>query len=476
MSHVTRITQAEQLTVRKQGDLTALCAALGKVRAHVWRKYGSIKGVSKSAYEIRDEVCPGFKNIGIVSHVVQGTVLDAAKNIAANREAAKVEAVRAIFRHTKDENERKRLCTALKADKTREGFPSWIEDAYLRRQMRKHCARGHSKCVNQIVVPVDCYKWFEVNGRGFISVAGFMEAKRRVRRIAILLTTNHKIEGAIRLIVKETGIEVHYGIEAEDVRPCGKKTLGIDKGYTEVLVDSDNVDHGVGLGILLSAESDTGKRKGQALGKLRAIAKKSEPKKRARIEKNNLGKKKFLARRTRHHKMVSTLIHNAAHSVVSKAKVIATEDLTKKFVPKDLGANANRRLGQWVKGVIAKAFESVASRRGASVKLVNAAYTSQTCPDCLCFGNRSGDKFYCEVCKDVKRSDHVAARNTLARLDDPEIKLYTPYREVKEILLRRALPRLRLSNQDSSCVGTASVSLAASTESELLISTTGNCG
>jgi len=43
--------------------------------------------------------------------------------------------------------------------------------------------------------------------------------------------------------------------------------------------------------------------------------------------------------------------------------------------------------------------------------------------------------------------------NILARMIDPEIKLYTPFRHVKEILTKRAGLRLGLLNQDSSYNG-----------------------
>jgi transposase len=63
---------------------------------------------------------------------------------------------------------------------------------------------------------------------------------------------------------------------------------------------------------------------------------------------------------------------------------------------------------------------------------------------CGCFGVRKGDIFYCEVHGEME-ADHNAALNYLARMDDPEITVYTPYRKVKDILQ----VRLRLSNQDS---------------------------
>ncbi|HBI24168.1 MAG TPA: hypothetical protein DDX84_08215, partial [Nitrospiraceae bacterium] len=45
----------------------------------------------------------------------------------------------------------------------------------------------------------------------------------------------------------------------------------------------------------------------------------------------------------------------------------------------------------------------------------------------------------------VLDADHNAALNYLARMSDPDITIYTPYRKVKDILQER----LRLSNQDS---------------------------
>lgn len=472
---MTRITQAEALTRRKRNDLAALAKALGKVRTYVWNKYGSIHGVEKSAYEIQNEVRPKFEYLNIASHIISGTILDTVVYIKASREAAKVQVVRAIFRHTADEAERKRLCVALKWDCSRNGMHSWTEDRYLRRQMRKHLIRRHSKCKNQITVPHDCYKWFDLRGRGFINIKGFISPKTKtsrhiVHRIAIPLRTNFKIEGAIRVILVGADVGVHYSIDAVDTRPCGSATIGVDKGYTEVLVDSDGESHGVGLGAILSAESDALKVKYQGRSKLREIAKaclERNPAKSARIGKFNLGRTKLRGRKARHRQVVSTLIHRAVHAVVSKARVIAVEDLTKPFASKDCGANANRRLSGWVKGRIASALEAVSDRRCALVKLVNAAYTSQICCTCGCFGTRSGDKFYCAVCGDVKRCDQVAARNVLARLTDKEIKLYTPYKAVKEILLKRSLPRLRLSNQDSSCAAVALRDAVASTESEL---------
>ena len=56
-------------------------------------------------------------------------------------------------------------------------------------------------------------------------------------------------------------------------------------------------------------------------------------------------------------------------------------------------------------------------------------------------GKREGDKFY-RANGDVLQADHNAALNVLARLDDREISRFTPYKEVRRILLARSPAQL----------------------------------
>jgi hypothetical protein len=119
-----------------------------------------------------------------------------------------------------------------------------------------------------------------------------------------------------------------------------------------------------------------------------------------------------------------------------------------------------REVSGWVKGAMAEAIETVSQRRGSSLSLVNAAYTSQMDSRYgALLGQRSGDTFY-GFDQVVQDADTNAARNILARRDDTEISLYTPYKQVKAILLRRtAVVQKRLGllgfplGQDTSCNG-----------------------
>ena len=89
----------------------------------------------------------------------------------------------------------------------------------------------------------------------------------------------------------------------------------------------------------------------------------------------------------------------------------------------------NRPLTSWTKGVIAESLETVSQRRGASLILVNPAYTSQmdSRNGCL-LGKRPRDSFHC-FDGVVLRSDENAARNVKARLFDPEIDRWTTYQK-----------------------------------------------
>jgi IS605 OrfB family transposase len=461
---VTRIIYSKKLNDGKFNALNEQAKRLGNLRSEIWQRFGSINGVGKSDREIRDAWLEEGRQFDLPANAWKETLRDTISDIKASMEAAKVKARKAIFRHTKndtDENgqkdstERKRLYILLKFDK-------WTTDPYLTRIMRKYWKRGHNHTHNQIIVRSDNYTAFSLGDQAWIKIPGLEPRKM----VAIPLNTSFFPEGTLRLILRDGRVEVHYqlGIKTEDRH--GDKILGVDKGYTEVLVDSEKEHHGTGLGKILSAESDFLKTKHQRRNKLRKIAEK-KPHKKINIERNNLGRKKLNQRDKATRARVRDEVFQAVHKVVDKASVIVAEDLTSPISSskkKSYGRNMNRRLSAWTKGVIAEALSSVSQRRSSTLALVSACYTSQVDSRNGCLmGKRRGVRFYCfdGVVLDANEN---AAGNVKARFYDSEIELWTPYREVRSILLRRTEShRLGLLNLDSSCG-----SLDSSTESESL--------
>ncbi|RLQ12752.1 hypothetical protein EAD96_00045, partial [Micromonospora sp. BL1] len=129
-------------------------------------------------------------------------------DIAANLEAAKVDVRRAIIRRTSDPAERKRLFTALKADQ-------WADDPFLSRPMRKHWKRGHNRTHDQIVVRADNYNAL-VDGRGrlWLAIPG-LEPRKMVK---IPPSTTVAPTGTLRLILRGGRVQVHYQIDASQMR------------------------------------------------------------------------------------------------------------------------------------------------------------------------------------------------------------------------------------------------------------------
>lgn len=448
---VTRIAYSGEMNAGKYDALSEQAGRLGRVRSMVWNQFGSVGGVGVSDRTIRDlwmadGTAEGF---GVLANAWKETVRDAVADIRAHREAAKVEVRRKVARRSMPDAERKRMYQLLRGDR-------WTEDPLLRRWMRQCWKRGHNHTGNQIIIRADNVRTYTLTEGGsvWLKVPGLVPRSF----VAVPLKTTVAPAKTLRIILRGGRVEVHYQIDDQALKsscwPSGHRTLGVDKGYTEVLTDSDGRHHGTELGPLLSKRSDALKARNAYRAKLRSIANQAEQrgdrKKADRIRRNNLGTRKRqrqdLAWKTR----VRDLTYRAVHAVVDDAAVIVAEDLTRPIHGRSLGRNTNRRLAAWTKGVTAQALRDVSERRGSSLRLVNAAYTSQVIPGTTTFGRRVGDRLHCpHGGRVVWQADHAAAINILERDGDPDISLWTPHQRVKQIIQERDRQRSRLPDQDS---------------------------
>ena len=228
--------------------------------------------------------------------------------------------------------------------------------------------------------------------------------------------------------------------------------MGIDKGYTEAFMDSDGVAHGEAFGRVMNIYSDQVSMTGKSRNKLFALEK--THREAGRIAKAdhirfcNLGRIKMDARKARARKQLRTIAFQSAHTIVDKAAVVISEDLTSPFALNQAWRRYNRRMSAWAKGVLAEALDSVCTQRQADHRLVNAAYTSQVdSVTGLLEGKRVADKFY-RANGDVLQADHNAALNVLRRYEDTEITRFTPYQEVRRILLARSPAQLSVKRHE----------------------------
>ena len=437
---VTRILRANVPT-----ELSAICETMGFVRSDIWRRYGALGNVGKSNQDIRAEIAAaklfsGLPADGTIRNETTRNIID---DVLLYKAVAMVNVRRAIYVRTKNKTEQKRLYTLLRNDE-------WQTDNFLHRQMRKHFRHGKSSVANQFIVRSDRQSSKVVDGQLVITIH---IAKKYGDDITLTTTSSGKsvdLTGRnLRIIAKDGHAEVHYTTEKGDGRECGAQVIGIDKGYTEAFTDSDGQTHGQTFGTVLTKYSDKASATGKSRNKLHALEKNhrvaGRNTKADRIKANNLGRKKIDARRENAQDRLRNIAYQAAHSIVDKAYIVVSEDLTSPIGKKQQWKKFNRRMSSWAKGVLADSLDSVCTQRGAEHISVNSAYTTQMDSTTgLLKGKRVGDKFYREN-GDVLQADHNAALNVLARLGDREISRFTPYLEVRRILLSRSPAQLSVN-------------------------------
>lgn len=323
--------------------------------------------------------------------------------------------------------------------------------AYLRRSISQ--LRGKQPSIRKArsaVLDANCYTCFVENGRQYLKIMTL----ERGKRIVLPLSGNAAICGNIRVVMDHSGIEVHVPQALAEKKQTSGVIAAVDFGYTEAMTDADGNAYGENLGKIITAASNDRNSKGKARNKLRALAEKfaasalpAKLRKARHIRQFNLGKIKWHRREHKARAAIACEINTGLNQLIQQEQpsVLVTEDLRHAFTF-DKPKSWNRKLSAWTRGVLQDRTEFKGVAEGFRHEQVNPAYGSQACPRCgfVDKRNRNGDKFQCLHCKLEGHADQVAATNILSRMDDREITRYTPYREVKTILLKRFHRRLEL--------------------------------
>ena len=426
MNKVCRIIESKGLNRSKYKELSKQALMLGRLRKETWHRFGSINGSGIEFRKLRNDWVKNRDFSPLPAKAWKETLRNVLDDIQMYEAASKLQAGKAIDKRTQDTQERKNLFRLLNGN-------GWKNNPFLSRKMRQYKKHGRTDVENQIILESGVYSQFKgKDGNTWLKVPSFT----RGAKIAVPLNANIELKGCLRLILKDGVVYVHHTIAQKTFNPCGDQIIGIDKGYTEAFADSEGDFYGENFGKVMTEGTENRNKRGQARNKLYQLAKK-KPHKREHIFQRNLGKKKLIKQSEHQKKMIRNIAFQAAHAIVDKAKEVRTEDLTKPFIVKNKWKKYNRTMSSWAKGSLAEALNSVTKARGSCLRVVNAAYTSQMdSKTCRLEGRRVLDKFY-HVNGDVSHADTNAAINIKQRADDTEIGLYTPFKEVKVILLNR---------------------------------------
>jgi len=390
MSKVSRIIESVDLNTLKYLLLVEQARLLGLIRKDIWQRFGSINGVGASFRKIRNDWVKSRDFMPLPAKAWIDPLRDTLDDIKLYEESVKEKVRKIIYTH----KDNKQLFKQLKYD-------SWVNNSYLCHKMRKYKKHGKTTVNNQIILEAGVYGQFTgKNGNTWLKIPSFIRGKP----ICVPLNSNIKLQGTLRLILRDGVVFVHCTINQKRYRPYGELIVGVDKGYTEAFADSEGNFYGKNLGTLLTRYTDKVNNRGKARNKLKAIvdklskqvdSKPSARKKISHIQKFNLGTQKLLKNNKKQKAQIRNIAFQSVHTIVDSAKEVRAEDLSQPIINQEKWKKYNRRMSSWASVPLAEALESVTKARGSCLRLVNCAYTSllSSNTNFLC-GKRVGDKFY----------------------------------------------------------------------------------
>jgi putative transposase len=288
----------------------------------------------------------------------------------------------------------------------------------------------------------------------WVALTGLEPRSRICVPLAGRLLDGFERRTAKRLSLPTLHIEVddrvvfHMRRYVSPVRPTGDAEAGIDKGYATLLTMSRGDattarSYGEDAHVLIGEAATRGvsdrKDRQRLLAYERSI-RNTDPARARRIRRNNLGSR----RRTRVSKGDRARLKQAIGAALNSVfrdnpdvSVLHVEDLH--FKGSKFSRAMRMRFTKWLKGYLHQSLEYKAQLHGVRLNVVNAAWTSLTCPSCGCPSrrNRHGERFVCVSCGHTGPADAVAATNILVRGSDRAITRYMRKERVEQILTDR---------------------------------------
>jgi len=311
----------------------------------------------------------------------------------------------------------------------------------VRRYIRKYKGSvpySHKK--TSFMIDRDMYEYKFIDNNLNIYIQGLNWGQR----IEVKLKDRNKHKGNLRIVIKDKSIEIHKAkyIKVKNEEKAEEKSIGIDKGYRCLIATSENKFYGEKLNDFLSKETERLNQINAKRNRLWALMKKYEKEgntqKADNIKRFNMGKVKYNRNKNRFDSQVKSYINREINRFITNdnPSELIMEDLSFVSWEDKFPAHIKRKLSRWIKGYIRERLNYKSNLNNIDQVIVNAAYTSQVCHKCGRFGVRNNEVFTCPSCGSMD-ADYNASKNIEARKEDKEITLYTPYKKVKEILIKR---------------------------------------
>ena len=463
MNTVVKTVKQYSLKVNNIEELYCIAERYTTVKNYVYSRYSGINSIlllSDYKRQIRDIwVKSKFANQWKLPARYWKLALDEAiANIKSEWSNVKNRIKSSVFRNSNlTEDEKLFICYILKADKLLYEILTHkeikrpdkiinlvIREKYILSLIRRYVRRykgnvPYSNESSSFMIDADMYKYKITNNKLYIEIQGLSKGKR----IEVQLKDNNVHKGNLRILLKKAEIEIHKAKKVMINQIWQEeKQIAVDKGYRCLIATSDNKFYGEHLNTYLSTETERlneiNKKRNQLFALMKKYEEEGNRKKVENILRNNLGKIKYCNNKRKFDSKVKGYINEELNRFIreNKPSEVVTEDLSFVSLKDKFPSHIKRKLSRWIKGYIEKRIDYKCSLNNIAHTVVNPAYTSQVCHLCGRFGVRNNEIFTCLECGEMD-ADYNAAMNLKARKYDKEISLYTPYKKVKEILLKR---------------------------------------
>jgi putative transposase len=221
----------------------------------------------------------------------------------------------------------------------------------------------------------------------------------------------------MRLVWDRAGRRYNWHCVVEDgsqpALPPGSAVAAVDLGEVHPAAVTDGKE-----GVVFSARAlrSLSQYTNKRLAEIQSVLSKKEKHSR-RYQRLLARKSRFLAKQKRKR---TDIEHKVSRSVVNYAVergvgTLVIGDVRDAADGVDYSKKSNQKISNWSHGKVRNYIEYKAAAAGIQTELVNEAYTSQTCPNCLHKIKPKGRVYCCPACGFVGHRDIVGASNILSR-------------------------------------------------------------
>lgn len=418
-------------------QLRQIADGFAKVKGYVYNRYGGIKGLLKiySPYTVQNELAETKfrENLGFPTVYFGLAMFSALADIKSMWSNLKRKIVGLIWKNENlTDQERRYLFTVLKQQTlfakviNRQEFsiPQSFENLALDyKRLNNLLCRLTRRHMIRLAEPEN-NDYFETYRRAYLYKNGgiYLSTRTPYRRIFIPLTDHCRYTGQLRVQILENKIVLYVPIKTHiKFHEDYANRIGLFLSYSVMAVTSTGNQYGKSLGEFLSNEKERLRlvqvKRSRFRGKYQFYQKEGANKKAGNILRNNLGQKKYDARKQRLQIQLRSYINAEWNRLLKTEKPAEIFAAAAPKTTAGLTQVERQSLAHWQIGYIMHRLEFKCRLNHVTLRVVNPANSGRICAACGGLGKKEKDRFVCASCGAKSAYGVNLALNLLKRED-----------------------------------------------------------